>query len=91
MKDQKGQSCHNSRGHLSHVEVVRFVNYDVVHCNCWLTLGSELITPLSSLRLLEEGKVSEADKKKDEIENKQRDRRLLMTKNGEEHVPRFFK
>ncbi|XP_031430719.1 oxysterol-binding protein-related protein 7-like isoform X3 [Clupea harengus] len=42
-------------------------------------------------RLLEEGKVSEADKKKDEIENKQRDRRLLMTKNGEEHVPRFFK
>lgn len=41
-------------------------------------------------RLLEEGKVEEADKRKDEIEEKQRERRKAMTKRGEEHVPRFF-
>ncbi|KAL2100597.1 hypothetical protein ACEWY4_002358 [Coilia grayii] len=41
-------------------------------------------------RLLEEGKLSEADKKKDEVEEKQRDRRKEMAKKGEEHVPRFF-
>uniref|UniRef100_A0A8C2WX16 PH domain-containing protein n=1 Tax=Cyclopterus lumpus TaxID=8103 RepID=A0A8C2WX16_CYCLU len=41
-------------------------------------------------RLLEEGKVAEADKKKDEVEEKQRERRKEMTKNGEEHNPRFF-
>ncbi|XP_067282339.1 oxysterol-binding protein-related protein 7-like isoform X3 [Pseudorasbora parva] len=41
-------------------------------------------------RLLEEGKVVEADKCKDEIEEKQRDRRKAMAKRGEEHVPRFF-
>ncbi|XP_068435282.1 oxysterol-binding protein-related protein 7-like isoform X2 [Clinocottus analis] len=41
-------------------------------------------------RLLEEGKVAEADKKKDEVEEKQRERRKEMTKRGEEHTPRFF-
>uniref|UniRef100_A0A673NKA0 Oxysterol-binding protein n=1 Tax=Sinocyclocheilus rhinocerous TaxID=307959 RepID=A0A673NKA0_9TELE len=41
-------------------------------------------------RLLEKGKVEEADKRKDEIEEKQRERRKAMTKRGEEHVPRFF-
>ncbi|XP_061568067.1 oxysterol-binding protein-related protein 7-like isoform X2 [Cololabis saira] len=41
-------------------------------------------------RLLEEGKVVEADKKKDEVEEKQRDRRKEMAKKGELHVPRFF-
>nr|XP_057904923.1 oxysterol-binding protein-related protein 7-like isoform X2 [Doryrhamphus excisus] len=41
-------------------------------------------------RLLEEGKVAEADKKKDEVEEKQRERRKEMAKQGQEHVPRFF-
>ncbi|KAL7379140.1 hypothetical protein ABVT39_023478 [Epinephelus coioides] len=42
-------------------------------------------------RLLEEGKVAEADKKKDEVEEKQRERRKEMAKIGEEHIPRFFR
>ncbi|XP_071357511.1 oxysterol-binding protein-related protein 7-like isoform X2 [Trachinotus anak] len=42
-------------------------------------------------RLLEEGKVTEADKKKDEVEEKQRERRKEMAKRGEEHMPRFFR
>ncbi|KAM6897474.1 LOW QUALITY PROTEIN: oxysterol-binding protein-related protein 7 [Xenentodon cancila] len=42
-------------------------------------------------RMLEEGKVAEADKKKDEIEEIQRERRKEFAKRGEEHVPRFFK
>ncbi|XP_051526776.1 oxysterol-binding protein-related protein 7-like isoform X2 [Myxocyprinus asiaticus] len=42
-------------------------------------------------RLLEEGKVEEADKRKDEIEGKQRERRKELAKKGQEHVPRFFK
>ncbi|XP_035471563.2 oxysterol-binding protein-related protein 7 isoform X1 [Scophthalmus maximus] len=42
-------------------------------------------------RLLEEGKVAEADKKKDEVEEKQRERRKEMAKRGEEHTPRFFR
>uniref|UniRef100_H3CXL4 Oxysterol-binding protein n=1 Tax=Tetraodon nigroviridis TaxID=99883 RepID=H3CXL4_TETNG len=42
-------------------------------------------------RMLEEGKVDEADKKKDEIEEFQRERRKALSKLGEEHVPRFFK
>uniref|UniRef100_A0A673AS20 Oxysterol-binding protein n=1 Tax=Sphaeramia orbicularis TaxID=375764 RepID=A0A673AS20_9TELE len=42
-------------------------------------------------RLLEEGKVAEADLKKDEVEEKQRERRKEMAKRGEEHVPRFFR
>lgn len=44
-----------------------------------------------SCRMLEEGKVSEADKKKDEIEEIQRLRRKELAKMGQEHVPRFFK
>ncbi|KAG5855109.1 oxysterol-binding protein-related protein 7 isoform X3 [Anguilla rostrata] len=42
-------------------------------------------------RMLEEGKLDEAEKKKDEVENKQRDRRKDMAKKGEEHIPRFFR
>ncbi|MFT7796350.1 oxysterol-binding protein-related protein 7 [Arapaima gigas] len=42
-------------------------------------------------RMLEEGKVNEADKRKDEVEEKQRERRKLLAKKGEEHVPRFFR
>ncbi|KAK2820699.1 hypothetical protein Q5P01_023658 [Channa striata] len=42
-------------------------------------------------RMLEEGKVDEADRKKDEIEELQRERRKELAKQGEEHVPRFFK
>ncbi|XP_037648674.1 oxysterol-binding protein-related protein 7-like isoform X1 [Sebastes umbrosus] len=42
-------------------------------------------------RLLEEGKVAEADKMKDEVEEKQRERRKEMAKRGEEHTPRFFR
>ncbi|XP_054615259.1 oxysterol-binding protein-related protein 7-like isoform X2 [Dunckerocampus dactyliophorus] len=42
-------------------------------------------------RLLEEGKVAEADKKKDEVEEKQRERRKEMAKQGREHIPRFFR
>ena len=41
--------------------------------------------------MLEEGKVNEADKKKDEIEEIQRERRKELAKRGEDHVPRFFK
>uniref|UniRef100_A0AAX7VBN2 Oxysterol-binding protein n=1 Tax=Astatotilapia calliptera TaxID=8154 RepID=A0AAX7VBN2_ASTCA len=42
-------------------------------------------------RMLEDGRVDEADKKKDEIEEMQRERRKELGKRGEEHVPRFFK
>uniref|UniRef100_A0A669D4Y2 Oxysterol-binding protein n=1 Tax=Oreochromis niloticus TaxID=8128 RepID=A0A669D4Y2_ORENI len=42
-------------------------------------------------RLLEEGKIAEADKRKDEVEEKQRERRKEMAKKGEEHIPRFFR
>ncbi|XP_015244562.1 PREDICTED: oxysterol-binding protein-related protein 7 [Cyprinodon variegatus] len=42
-------------------------------------------------RLLEEGKVAEADKKKDDVEEIQRERRKQLMKRGEEHVPRFFR
>ncbi|XP_047427567.1 oxysterol-binding protein-related protein 7-like isoform X2 [Mugil cephalus] len=41
-------------------------------------------------RLLEEGKVAEADKMKDDVEQKQRERRKEMAKKGEEHTPRWF-
>lgn len=41
--------------------------------------------------MLEEGKVNEADIKKDEIEEKQRERRKELSKRGEDHGPRFFK
>ncbi|XP_061761943.1 oxysterol-binding protein-related protein 6-like isoform X3 [Nerophis ophidion] len=42
-------------------------------------------------RLLEEGQVAEADRKKDQVEEKQRERRKEMAKQGQEHVPRFFR
>ncbi|XP_029978544.1 oxysterol-binding protein-related protein 7 isoform X1 [Sphaeramia orbicularis] len=42
-------------------------------------------------RMLEEGKVDESDRKKDDIEELQRERRKELAKKGEEHVPRFFK
>ncbi|XP_048846491.1 oxysterol-binding protein-related protein 7-like isoform X2 [Brienomyrus brachyistius] len=42
-------------------------------------------------RLLEEGMVNEADKRKDEVEEKQRERRKLLAKKGQVHVPRFFR
>ncbi|XP_062859831.1 oxysterol-binding protein-related protein 7 [Trichomycterus rosablanca] len=42
-------------------------------------------------RMLEEGRVNEADKKKDEVEEKQRERRKHLAKRGEEHIPRFFR
>ncbi len=41
--------------------------------------------------MLEEGKVDEADIKKDEIEERQREWRKELSKRGEEHVPRFFR
>lgn len=50
-----------------------------------------VVVTLSAVRLLEHGKVAEADKKKDEVEEKQRERRKDMAKKGEEHVPRFFR
>uniref|UniRef100_A0A8C9XWG1 Oxysterol-binding protein n=1 Tax=Sander lucioperca TaxID=283035 RepID=A0A8C9XWG1_SANLU len=42
-------------------------------------------------RLLEDGKVDEADIKKDEIEEFHRERRKELSKMGQDHVPRFFK
>ncbi|KAA0725106.1 Oxysterol-binding protein-related protein 6 [Triplophysa tibetana] len=42
-------------------------------------------------RLLEEGKVDETDKRKDQVEEKQRERRKILAKKGEEHIPRFFR
>ncbi|KAB5555566.1 hypothetical protein PHYPO_G00035650 [Pangasianodon hypophthalmus] len=42
-------------------------------------------------RMLEEGRVEEADKKKDEVEEKQRERRKILAKRGEQHIPRFFR
>ncbi|KAM6898201.1 oxysterol-binding protein-related protein 7 [Lycodopsis pacificus] len=42
-------------------------------------------------RMLEDGKVDEADRKKDDIEEFQRERRKELGKRGEEHVPRFFR
>lgn len=35
--------------------------------------------------------MAEADKRKDEVEEKQRERRKEMAKTAEEHVPRFFR
>ncbi|TRY86539.1 hypothetical protein DNTS_002566 [Danionella cerebrum] len=43
------------------------------------------------VRLLEEGKIEETDKRKDEVEEKQRERRKQMAKRGEDHIPRFFR
>lgn len=41
--------------------------------------------------MLEEGKVDESDKQKDNIEEYQREHRKELAKRGEEHLPRFFK
>lgn len=46
---------------------------------------------VGTVRLLEEGKVDECDKKKDEVEEKQRERRKILAKKGEDHIPRFFR
>ncbi|KAG9267837.1 oxysterol-binding protein-related protein 6-like [Astyanax mexicanus] len=42
-------------------------------------------------RMLENGQVEESDKKKDEVEEIQRERRKILAKRGEEHIPRFFR
>ncbi|XP_061562443.1 oxysterol-binding protein-related protein 7 [Phycodurus eques] len=42
-------------------------------------------------RMLEEGRVDETDRKKDDIEELQRERRKELAEKGEEHVPAFFK
>lgn len=42
-------------------------------------------------RMLEEGRVEEADKKKDEVEEKQREQRKILAKRGEQYIPRFFR
>ncbi|XP_028332024.1 oxysterol-binding protein-related protein 7 [Gouania willdenowi] len=42
-------------------------------------------------RMLEEGRVEETDRKKDAIEERQRERRKELSRRGEEHQPRFFK
>ncbi|XP_034750192.1 oxysterol-binding protein-related protein 7-like isoform X1 [Etheostoma cragini] len=61
-----------------------------------LTPGLKEVLPYTDTRfrpdqrLLEEGKVAEAEKKKEAIEEKQRERRKEMAKRGEEHIPRFF-
>lgn len=41
--------------------------------------------------MLEEGRVEESDKKKDEVEETQRERRKFLGKKGEQHIPRFFR
>uniref|UniRef100_M4ASR9 Oxysterol-binding protein n=1 Tax=Xiphophorus maculatus TaxID=8083 RepID=M4ASR9_XIPMA len=62
-----------------------------------MTADLEVLLPPTDARfrpdqkLLEEGKVAEADKKKDQVEEKQRERRKEMAKRGEEHIPRFFR
>lgn len=65
-------------------------NYSFCYCTAF-HVGHLLIPLILSIRLLEEGKVPEADKKKDEVEEKQRERRKEMTKKGEEHIARFFR
>ncbi|KAL0984225.1 hypothetical protein UPYG_G00138760 [Umbra pygmaea] len=42
-------------------------------------------------RMLEEGRVDDCDKFKEEVEDRQRERRKQLVKKGEEHIPRFFK
>lgn len=42
-------------------------------------------------RLLEECKIDEVDRLKDEIEDRQRERRKMLNMKGEDHVPRFFR
>ncbi|KAL2078127.1 hypothetical protein ACEWY4_025812 [Coilia grayii] len=42
-------------------------------------------------RFLEEGRIEDTDRVKDEIEDRQRERRKVMSNKGEDHVPRFFR
>ncbi|KAM3859505.1 oxysterol-binding protein-related protein 7 [Diretmus argenteus] len=41
-------------------------------------------------RMLEEGRVEDSDRTKDDVEERQREWRKALAKKGEEHVPRFF-
>lgn len=50
-----------------------------------------MLNLINVARLLEEGGVEEADKKKDEVEETQRERRKMLAKRGEQHIPRFFR
>lgn len=43
------------------------------------------------LRMLEDGRVDDCDKFKEEVEAMQRERRKQLAKKGQEHTPRFFK
>lgn len=43
------------------------------------------------LRMLEDGRVDDCDKFKEEVEDTQRERRKQLAKKGQEHTPRFFK
>uniref|UniRef100_A0A8C8IF41 Oxysterol-binding protein n=1 Tax=Oncorhynchus tshawytscha TaxID=74940 RepID=A0A8C8IF41_ONCTS len=42
-------------------------------------------------RMLEEGRVDDCDKFKEEVEDMQRERRKQLAKKGQEYIPRFFK
>ncbi|XP_062383140.1 oxysterol-binding protein-related protein 7 isoform X1 [Sardina pilchardus] len=42
-------------------------------------------------RFLEEGRIEDTDRVKDEIEDRQRERRKELSLRGEDHVPRFFR
>uniref|UniRef100_A0A4W5PPG9 Oxysterol-binding protein n=1 Tax=Hucho hucho TaxID=62062 RepID=A0A4W5PPG9_9TELE len=42
-------------------------------------------------RMLEDGRVDDCDKFKEEVEDMQRERRKQLAKKGQEHTPRFFK
>ncbi|CAB1312024.1 unnamed protein product, partial [Coregonus sp. 'balchen'] len=42
-------------------------------------------------RMLEDGRVDDCDKFKEEVEDMQRERRKQLAKKGQEHMPRFFK
>uniref|UniRef100_A0A8C7UKY1 Oxysterol-binding protein n=1 Tax=Oncorhynchus mykiss TaxID=8022 RepID=A0A8C7UKY1_ONCMY len=42
-------------------------------------------------RMLEDGRVDDCDKFKEEVEDMQRERRKQLAKKGQEHKPRFFK
>ncbi|CAB1337965.1 unnamed protein product [Coregonus sp. 'balchen'] len=42
-------------------------------------------------RMLEDGRVDDCDTFKEEVEDKQRERRKQLAKKGQEHKPRFFK
>uniref|UniRef100_A0A671NL24 Oxysterol-binding protein n=1 Tax=Sinocyclocheilus anshuiensis TaxID=1608454 RepID=A0A671NL24_9TELE len=66
---------------------IHFIEY------CFILLLSSVLSLLcvGVVRLLEEGKIEETDKKKDEVEEKQRERRKILAKRGEEHIPRFFR